>query len=201
MPFSESQNVIPKTFYEVSFYCREAIAKSYFLENWVSSIGLSYFSVYGPNEWHKKTYANNISQFLWDMEKGKSPEIYGDGTQTRDFTFVEDVVQANILAMKSDNKLGLYNVGTGIETSFNQVIQLLNKHLKSSIKSTYHTNPIKHYVYRTLADISRAAKELGYKPKWSIDEGIKSLITLEEKPHLVAKANSQLANALFLTFS
>jgi UDP-glucose 4-epimerase len=80
---------------------------------------LRYFSVYGPNELHKSIFANNVSQFLRDVAKSNSPEIYGDGKQTRDLVYVDEVVQANIFAMESDRKFGLYNAGTGIETSFN----------------------------------------------------------------------------------
>jgi UDP-glucose 4-epimerase len=99
MAFKESQIISPKTFYEASFYCREILAKSYYLENGLNSVGLRYFSVYGFHEKHKGIFANNISQFLWSITNGHSPVIYGDGTQTRDFTFVDDVVQANILAL------------------------------------------------------------------------------------------------------
>src|ERR687898_618080 len=100
-PYRESDNITPKTFYESSFYCRETIAQTYRLEYGLDSIGLISFSIYGPNEKHKGRFANNISQFIWDMaEKKKSPVIYGDGSQTRDFTFVDDVVQSNILAMR-----------------------------------------------------------------------------------------------------
>src|SRR5215831_19273683 len=119
VPFKESQILSPKTFYEASFYCREILAKSYYLENGVSSIGLRYFSVYGPNEKHKGKFANNISQFIWSIKSGKSPILYGDGKQTRDFVYVDDVVQANSLALQSEEKeFGIYNVGTGLTASF-----------------------------------------------------------------------------------
>jgi UDP-glucose 4-epimerase len=127
-----------------------------------------------------------IIPIITDMAKGKSPEIYGDGKQTRDLTYVDDIVQANLLAMESDKKFGLYNVGTGIETSFNQIIDILNKHLGTSIKATYLNNPIKNYVYRTLADISLATQELGYKPKWTLDNGIRQLLKLYERSMLFA---------------
>jgi UDP-glucose 4-epimerase len=212
IPFKESYIVIPKTFYESSFYCREIIAKTYYLEHGLNSIGLRYFSIYGPNEKHKGRFANNISQFIWDIaEKRKSPVIYGDGNQTRDFTFVEDVVQANILAMRkkggggsssydndydrsssshpdsedishpdnNDDSRGsrIYNIGTGIQTSFNQLIGIINKHLGTNIKPTYISNPINNYVLHTNADISLARLELGYEPKWkNLDDGIKKLL-------------------------
>ena len=201
-PYRESVNVAPRTFYESSFYCREVIAQTYYLEYEVESIGLRYFSVYGPNERHKGRFANNISQFIWDMaEKQKSPIIYGDGTQTRDFTFVDDVVRANILAMGKQNNrsagesndydnvkeyrrknnsgsgFGIYNIGTGIQTSFNSVVEIINKSLGSDIRPTYTKNPINNYVQHTLADISLARLELGYEPKWgNVEGGIKHLI-------------------------
>jgi UDP-glucose 4-epimerase len=180
-PYKESDNIRPKTFYESSFYCRETIAQTYRLEYGLDSMGLRYFSVYGPNEKHKGRYANNISQFIWDMaENRKSPVIYGDGSQSRDFTFVEDVVHANILAMrkKPNSSSGfVYNVGTGIQTSFNSIVEIINKQLATDIKPTYVKNPINNYVQHTMADISLARLELGYEPRWkNVEEGIKQLL-------------------------
>jgi UDP-glucose 4-epimerase len=178
IPFTESQTITPKTFYEASFYCREILARSYYLENGLNSIGLRYFSVYGPNEKHKGNFANNISQFLWNMTNGDSPIIYGDGTQTRDFTFVDDVVQANILALQSEEReFGIYNIGTGTETSFSRIVEIINQHLGTDIRATYVDNPIKNYVRKTKADISLAKSELGYEAKWgSLEDGIAALI-------------------------
>jgi UDP-glucose 4-epimerase len=177
IPFKESQIITPKTFYEASFYCREILARSYHLENGLNSVGLRYFSVYGFHERHKGKFANNISQFLWSMTNGQSPIIYGDGTQTRDFTFVDDVVQANILALKSEEiEFGIYNIGTGIETSFSRIVDIINHHLGTDIRATYVDNPIKNYVQKTKADISLAKSELGYEPKCSLDNGIRTLI-------------------------
>jgi UDP-glucose 4-epimerase len=182
MPFRENQTIATKTFYEASFYCREIIARSYYLENAISCIGLRYFSVYGPNENHKGKYANNISQFLWDMAKGNSPVIFGDGNQSRDFTMVEDVVQANLLAMRSEKIYGIYNVGTGVQTTFNQVIKIINQKLGAGIKPDYIDNPIKNYVRDTLADISLIQSELQYTPLWTVDKGIEFLVRkMEDK--------------------
>ena len=198
-PYTESAIVSPKTFYESSFFCREIIAKTYFLEYAVNSVGLRYFSVYGPNEKHKGKFANNISQFIWDIQNGKSPIVYGDGSQSRDFTSVDDVVQANILAMikeeqqqknrpyyHSENEssnheapYNIYNIGTGTETSFNKVIEIINKLFGTEIRPTYVNNPIHNYVQHTKADISKAKSELGYEPKWKdVEAGISRLLTL-----------------------
>jgi UDP-glucose 4-epimerase len=197
-PYKETAVISPKTFYESSFLCREITAKTYYLEHGVNSVGLRYFSVYGPHEKHKGKFANNISQFIWDIQKGKNPIIYGDGSQSRDFTFVDDVVQANILAMikeeqqqkippynYSENEgnnheapYNIYNIGTGTETSFNQVIEIINKLLGTEIRPIYVNNPIHNYVQHTRADISKAKSELGYQPKWTdVEVGIRELLT------------------------
>lgn len=176
LPFSENQPITAKTFYETSFRTREIVAQTYYYENNLSSIGLRYFSVYGPRELHKGQYANNISQFLWDMMEGKAPLIYGDGTQRRDFTFVRDVVSANILAMTSNINFGIFNVGTGIGTSFNALVALTNNALGTSIEPRYIENPLKNYVHDTIADLSLISKSLGYNPQWTLEKGIKFLI-------------------------
>jgi len=181
LPYSETQPITAKTFYEASFRTREIIAQTYYFEHALSSIGLRYFSVYGPKESHKGQYANNISQFLWDMMKGKPAVIYGDGTQRRDFTFVHDVASANILAMTSKIDFGIFNVGTGIGTSFNDLVALINKLLGTSIRPVYIDNPIKNYVHDTIADLSLISKSLGYKPQWSLEKGIEFLINYYKK--------------------
>lgn len=179
VPFRESQILAPKTFYEASFYCRETLAKSYYLENGVSSIGLRYFSVYGPNEKHKGKFANNISQFIWSIKAAESPILYGDGKQTRDFVYVDDVIHANSLALKSKEKeFGIYNVGTGVTTSFSKIVEIINENLGTQIEASHVDNPIKNYVQETKADISLAKSELGYDPMWkSVEDGIKALIS------------------------
>lgn len=179
VPFKESQIPAPKTFYEASFHCRETLAKSYYLENDVSSIGLRYFSVYGPNEKHKGKFANNISQFIWSIKSGESPVLYGDGRQTRDFVYVDDVVEANSLSLRSEEKeFGIYNVGTGVATSFSKIVEIINENLGTCIEASYVDIPIKNYVLETKADISLAKSELGYDPKWrAVEDGIKMLIS------------------------
>ncbi len=172
MPFNEHQFISPRSFYEASFYCREVLARSYYLEWGVKSIGLRYFSVYGPNEGHKGKFANNITQFIWDVMAGKRPLVYGDGTQTRDFTHVSDVVRANVLAMESGIDYGIYNVGTGVQTSFSSVVRAINEALGSDITPIYLANPIKNYVQDTLADTTLARSALDFEAKCRLAEGI-----------------------------
>ena len=151
----------------------------------VSSAGMRFFSVYGPKEGAKKQYANMVSQFLWDMMEGKSPVIYGDGTQTRDFTYVKDIVRALRLAMTSDYH-GILNVGTGTAYSFNDVVDIINEGLidegiGSEIKPKYVDNPIKNYVSHTLSDTSKTKEILGFEACCTLNDGIRSLIKFMKK--------------------
>ncbi|MBI5061139.1 MAG: NAD-dependent epimerase/dehydratase family protein [Candidatus Aenigmarchaeota archaeon] len=173
LPFSESQKITPKTFYETTLYCREFIADTYMRMHGFPSVGLRYFAVYGYNERHKGVYANLISQFLWDMLENKPPVIYGDGSQTRDFTFISDIVDATILAMKTDMN-GVYNVGTGKNYTAGELIKIMNHVIGKDIKPKYITNPLKNYVANTLADITKI-KAYGFRPKISLEEGIRLL--------------------------
>ena len=172
-PYSEGQEIRPNTPYEASFRCREVVAHAYWKTFNMPSVGLRYFSVYGPRERGKGPYANNISQFIWTMLKGESPIIYGDGSQTRDFTFVEDVVEANILAMRHEDGFEIFNVGTGVGTDFNGLVALLNKTLGTSLPPRYVPNPIGNYVQHTVADISKIRQSLGFEPKWPLERGVK----------------------------
>lgn len=171
-PYKEDMKIIPGTPYELSKYLMEVTAQMYFQYFGVSAKGARFFSVYGPYESHKKEYANNVTQFLWDILAGRSPVLYGDGTQTRDFTYVGDVVEALIKIMENGRGAEVYNVGCGAEYSFNEVVALLNKKLGTNIKPKYVKNPLKNYVQATLSDISKIKKEVGWRPKVSFEEGI-----------------------------
>ena len=176
LPYREDMPVYVTDFYTEARYAIERLAKLYNILYGVKNVGLRFFSVYGPKEEYKKQYANIISQFLWAMRKDESPVIFGDGTQTRDFTHVSDVVEALILAWKKDFECEIFNVGTGTAYSFNQVVEFLNRLLGKNVKPVYKPNPIKNYVYHTLADTTKAEKILGFKAKVTLEEGLQTLI-------------------------
>jgi len=134
---------------------------------------LRFFSVYGPHEEAKGSYANMITQFLRTMKAGKAPLIYGDGKQTRDFTFVHDVTEAMIMAAWRGT--GVFNLGTGKSYSFNYVVDLLNRKLGTNLKPEYKENPIRNYVMHTQADTAKM-KALGFEAKYSLDSGIDQIL-------------------------
>lgn len=176
-PHKEDSGEHPTNLYSASKMSRELYGKVYADVYGLNTVGLRYFSVYGPREKSKGRFANIISQFLWKMLDNQSPVIYGDGSQTRDFTFVKDIARANISALESSGLKGIYmNVGTENETSFNKAVDMLNEKLGKDIEPEYQENPIENYVSRTKADISKAKKLIGYEPKVSIKEGIKRIV-------------------------
>ncbi|MCK5614398.1 GDP-mannose 4,6-dehydratase, partial [Candidatus Pacearchaeota archaeon] len=142
-------------------------------------IGFRFMSVYGPNEEAKGIYANLISQFCWDIGRDKTPVIYGDGTQTRDFTNVRDVVQGLRLAIETDKKLGadVFNIGTGNATSVKDIADTLIKSFGKDMEPTYIENPVKEdYVQGQYADISKIQDVLGYEPTVTLEAGIKEQV-------------------------
>jgi len=179
-PHRENIFAEPFDYYTEARIAMERLAHVYYGLYGVSSIGMRFFSVYGPHERAKGTYANNVSQFLWAMREGKPPEIFGDGTQSRDFVNVRDVVRACLMASESKVGCDAVNVGTGKGTSFNKVIEMLNEALGASIKPVYLPNPIKNYVSHTLADLTKIKKLLGYKPTISLEEGIAQIVKANE---------------------
>ena len=179
LPWNEEMCIRPRTMYEATFHDREALAFAYFHEFGVQSVGLRFFSIYGPNESHKKKYANNITQFLWDLQQDKRPKLYGDGRQMRDFVHVDDVVAALKQAAFYEHELlncNIINIGTGINVSFNEIVKSLNKKMGKDIQPEYFTNPIPNYVHNTKADISKAKHLLRWEPKICLSEGIDKLI-------------------------
>ncbi|MEA1936814.1 MAG: GDP-mannose 4,6-dehydratase [Patescibacteria group bacterium] len=175
-PFREDMPVLIKDFYTEARYLMERMAKLYYDFYGVKSIGFRFFSVYGPHEEAKTTFANLVSQFLWDLKANRQPLLYGDGSQTRDFTFVGDINNGFRLGMKSDLEYDVFNLGTGRCYSLNELVDLLNEILGTDIKPTYQENPLQNYVQETLADISKAKEKLGFEAKVVLREGIGRIV-------------------------
>jgi UDP-glucose 4-epimerase len=174
-PHHEDMTINVSDYYTEARLAMERMAELYKRLFGVRSMGMRFFSVYGPKEEAKRQYANMVTQFLWNMRDGKIPVIFGDGSQTRDFTYVKDVVQALRLAMQSDYH-GILNVGTGKAYSFNEVIEILNRTLGQSVTPQHVDNPIGNYVPHTLSDTTKAKNVLGFTPRWSLEDGVKELL-------------------------
>lgn len=176
VPQHEEMVPVVTDFYTEARLYAERLTELYTKMFGLRTVCLRFFSVYGPGERSKGRYANLVSQFMWDLQEGRGPVIYGDGTQTRDFIYVKDVVDACVTAAKSD-KEGIYNVGTGTSYSINEMTEKLMKELGKRIEPTHVEIPVNNYVMHTRADTTKAETALGFKAKYSLDDGIREIIS------------------------
>ena len=172
LPAKEDSPIESLSSYGVSKFASEQYLNYFNRLYGLEKVILRYGNVYGPRQ-DPLGEAGVIAIFTGRILNGKPPVIYGDGNQTRDYIFVEDVVKANILAM--EGKEGIYNVGTGIETSVNDLVKMFSKVLNKHIEPIYGP-PRKGEVQRISLDISKAREELGFIPEFSLENGIRKTI-------------------------
>lgn len=154
----------------------DEFAMNFAKEHNVQVIGLRYCNVYGPGEGKKGRRMSMIGQFLNKMMKGEEPELFRYGEQKRDWIYVDDVVEANILAMQNNNFKGeIYNLGTGKSYTFNHLITTINDVLEKELPPKYIDCNIDYEKYQnhTECDISKIKRELGFNPKFSLKSGIR----------------------------
>jgi UDP-N-acetylglucosamine 4-epimerase len=178
LPKVEDKIGSPISPYGVTKLVNELYAKVFAELYAMELIGLRYFNVYGPQQNPAGPYAAVIPLFIKALLDEKSPIINGAGDSSRDFTFVEDVVQANLLAMFTGNPNALnqvYNIAKGEQTTLNKLFDMLREISGKNIKPVHgpeRNGDIKH----SLADISKAKKLLGYDPATSPAEGLRKLL-------------------------
>ena len=179
----------------ISPYATAKLASEYYMTSFYRCYGLEtvclrYFNVFGPRQDPTSPYSGVLAKFITQMLNGDQPTIFGDGKQSRDFTFVDNVVDANLLACKAEAKEvagRVFNVATARRTDLYQTFQILKK-------LTGYTGDVKYAderagdVKHSLADISRAEQHLGYKPKVDFEEGLRRTIewyrSREREPEL-----------------
>jgi len=176
LPKKEDMKVEPISPYAISKYVGELYLKFFHDVYNLDIVSLRYFNVYGPRQDPFSPYSAVIPKFITSLLKDEPPTIYGDGNQTRDFIFVEDVVSANILALKKNNlKSKVYNIAGGRKVKIIELYKLINKILGKNIEPIY-APPRKGEIKDSFADISLARNELGFEPKFSLEEGLKKTI-------------------------
>jgi UDP-glucose 4-epimerase len=176
LPKSERQPPAPISPYAVSKLANELYARVWSRLFEVSTVGLRYFNVFGPRQDPASEYAAVIPRFiLWAL--GDQPlEVHGDGQQSRDFTYIDNVVDANLLAARAGDVSGeVFNVGCGECVSLLTIIATLEKILGRSL-TRRHTPARAGDVPHSLADVSKASRALGYAPKVAFDEGLRRTV-------------------------
>lgn len=167
----------PENPYGYSKYIMDQIATRYSFENPdLTIVGLRFFNVYGPREYYKGNTSSMVIQLGHQILDGKAPRLFNNSNQIlRDFIYIDDVVQANIKACLPKQN-GTYNVATGIPRNFQEIADILQNELDTDLGTEYFPNPYDGYQMNTQADISSTMENLGFKPKFSLEKGIKAYI-------------------------
>ena len=167
----------PENPYGFSKLLMDQIAKKFSNNNPdMTIIGLRFFNVYGPNEFFKDKTSSMVIQLGHQILNGNAPRLFNESDKIfRDFIYIEDAIQANIKAC-SPLKNGTFNVGTGISRSFQDIADILQDELNTSLGTEYFKNPYDGYQMHTQADISSSEEYLEFKPKFSLEKGIKKYI-------------------------
>lgn len=179
MPKLEHKTGNPLSPYAVSKKTNELYAKTFNSAFGMKTIGLRYFNIFGPNQSPNGPYAAVIPLYMNALLKNEAGKIFGDGEQSRDFTFVENAIQANVKAMLCENEDAFgeaYNIACGYKTSVNQLYNVL-KDAAGSDKAPEMCPPRVGDIKDSLADISKAQNNFGYDPQVDIKDGLE--ITLE----------------------
>jgi len=169
IPQKENDMPQPVNIYGKTKLISEALAKVY--SEWVPNIGLRIFAGYGPGEEHKGNFASVVTLFLNAIINNKSPEIYGDGKQKRDFIYIDNIIEAIIKSVEENIENEIINIGSGKAYTFNEVFAMFNLLLGKNIKPIYINKP-NNYLENTLADITKMKNLLKVNPL-SLEEGLK----------------------------
>ena len=172
LPKIETMNPKPISPYSLSKLVGEYYCNIFREIYGVDTVSLRYFNVYGPRQNPSSKYSAVIPKFIFNAPLNKPLCIYGDGKQTRDFTFVGDVVGANLLALRGS---GTYNIACGKRVSVNDLARKVIE-LTNSDSKIIHSEPRKGDIRHSLADIGKARKDMDYSPKYSLEMGLKESI-------------------------
>ena len=186
LPKIESMQPAPASPYGVTKFVGELYAQTFGRCYGLENVSLRYFNIFGPRQDPGSPYSGVLAKLCSCVLDGIEPVIFGDGEQTRDFTFVDNAVQANLLACEAASASGkTFNVGTGCRYSLNQTLQLLGKISGKPLTAKYDP-PRDGDIRDSQADISQAREFLGYEPKVGFEEGL--TLTLEWYRSAHAKA-------------
>ena len=178
-PLNEELPLKPRSPYAASKRAGEAYCRAWSHAYGVPTVALRYFNVYGPRQDPKNEYAAVVPRFVAACLTGSRPQIHGDGEQARDFTYIDDVVEANLLAARAGERAWgqAVNIGGGGKpTSVNRLLELIAELAEVRNLEIEHSPPRNGDVRRTEADVSLARKLIGYQPLIQIEEGIRRTV-------------------------
>lgn len=142
----------------------------------LETVCLRYFNTYGLGENSKGPYTSVISKFIEDLKASKTPVIFGNGSQRRDFVYVDDVAKANVLAARNGKSGEIYNVGTGKSTQFKDIYRIVSEEMGKDIEPAYKPIPYNSYQIYTQADPTKSMEKLEFKTTYSIRDGVQKML-------------------------
>ena len=173
LPKRETMQPEPISPYGVAKYVGELYAQVFGRVYGLENVSVRYFNVFGPRQDPTSQYSGVLSRFMLAILRGESPVVFGDGEQSRDFTYIDNVVDETLRACEAPGTTGMvFNGGTGDRITLNQVLKLLEKITGKKIQAKYDP-PRPGDIHDSQADISLARKFLGYEPCVSIEEGLR----------------------------
>jgi len=181
LPKHEDLIPLPISPYAVAKLAGEGYCRSFHEVFGLETVSLRYFNVFGPRQDPLSQYAAVIPNFITALLAGERPVVYGDGEQSRDFTYVENVVEGNLLAMMSEGVGGrLYNLAAGKRLSLNDLLGQLRALTGNETEARYEATRLGE-VRHSQADVSRAERELGFRPPISVEEGLRRTLAWYER--------------------
>ena len=179
LPMTEEHPFNNKNFYGASKIAGEAMSTAFNDRYGLKVIGLRYMNVYGPHQDQTAAYTGVVPIMLNKIEANEAPIINGDGSQAYDFIYVEDVARSNVQALISNQDFGMYNVGTEVQTTINELCELILELKKSNLKVKYNPyteDDARAMVKNRIGSRKKAENEIGFKYKYSLIEGLQKLI-------------------------
>jgi UDP-N-acetylglucosamine/UDP-N-acetyl-alpha-D-glucosaminouronate 4-epimerase len=193
LPKVETMPPQPISPYGVTKYVGELYAQTFGRCYGLENVSLRYFNVFGPRQDPSSPYSGVLAKFCTAFLEDTPPVVFGDGEQTRDFTFVDNAVHANLLACEAPNVAGkVFNIGCGARVSLNQVLRTLSKITGKPLEAKYDP-PREGDIRDSQADILQAKKFLGYEPQVSFEEGLKLTFDWYRESQLKAAAKEAAA--------
>lgn len=192
LPMDENHPFNNRTLYGACKIANEQMLRSYNEIFQLPYVAFRYFNVYGPRMDLDGVYTEVLVRWLDAIEAGQPPKIFGNGVQSMDFVYVEDVARANIAGLVSDATDEVFNVGTGVETTLNQLCHLLLKITGSNLKPEYHEARKVNNVRARRATTDKAERMLGFKADVDLESGLKMIIEWRDqvKSELIATVGS-----------
>lgn len=185
-PMTEDHPFNNRTMYGATKIAGEQFFRAFYERYGLNYVGLRYMNIYGPRMDYKGAYVSVIMKVLDKIEMGEPPVIFGDGSQSYDFIHVDDVARANILALKSDATDDFFNIGMGVKTTINELVELLLSLTGSSLRPIYQPQA-QMFVTHRIGSTEKAKQHLGFEAKIPLEEGLRTVIAWRRMDQLRAK--------------